>query len=276
MSTSTQRQDYCHFEREGWDAAAPHYDRHFGELARLAAEPLMREIPLEAGDQFLDLACGPGYLAEVAVARGASAFGVDFADAMIAQAQRRVPAARFTVAAAETLPFADEEFSGIALNLSLHHCWDAEEVCREAYRTLKPGGRFAVTVWGRPQDRAIGLGLLMQAIAEHGNADVGLPPGPPLFRLSSPSQLQQLFEESGFAMGETLEIDLPWCVASSQQFLDAFFEAGVRIGQILRRQSPASLEAIAKQLHSSFLSFTKDELGCRIPMGICLAWGTKT
>ena len=39
----------------------------------------------------LDVACGPGYAAAQAAARGAAAVGVDIADAMIALARRRYP-----------------------------------------------------------------------------------------------------------------------------------------------------------------------------------------
>src|SRR5207247_1324957 len=45
---------------------------------------------------------------------------------------------------AEHLPFADASLDVVSCRLAAHHFADAPAFCREAARTLKPGGRFLV------------------------------------------------------------------------------------------------------------------------------------
>lgn len=278
MTGGAGRDDYYRFEREGWDAAASSYDRYFGELANGAALPLMQAITGAPQERFLDLACGPGCLAATAIHSLREVDGVDFSPAMIREAQRRLPTARWHVAEAESLPFPDQTFASIGMNLSLHHCWDAASVCREAHRVLKVGGRFGVTVWGSPQGPALGLGLLMRALSAHGTLDVGLPPAPPIFRLSNPDTLLQTLQTCGFEETSVREIELGWNVASVEAFLDSFLNAGVRVGHLLRAQTAGVLQAVADELRSTFLPFQRSdqaEKGYRLPMGILLSCGTR-
>jgi len=57
----------------------------------------------------------------------------------------------------------------------------------EALRVLRPGGGYAFTVWAKPEE-AVGFGIILDAVRKHGNPDVPLPPGPPIFRFSDASE----------------------------------------------------------------------------------------
>lgn len=69
----------------------------------------------------LDIGCGPGRLAASLGPRGFAITGVDPQPEAVAAAREAVPDARFEVAGAESLPFADAAFDAAIFLNSLHH-----------------------------------------------------------------------------------------------------------------------------------------------------------
>lgn len=79
-----------------------------------------------AGRALLDVGCGPGRLARVLSEDGARVTGIDPQEEVIAQARAEAAAARFEVAGAAALPFADRSFDAVIFLNSLHHVPVAE------------------------------------------------------------------------------------------------------------------------------------------------------
>jgi SAM-dependent methyltransferase len=91
------------------------------------------------GRRILDIGCGPGVLAGALAGRGATVTGIDPGEAAIRDARARVPAARFELASAEALPFADASFDGAVMLNALHHVPDPAAALSEAARVVGPG-----------------------------------------------------------------------------------------------------------------------------------------
>ena len=83
-------------------------------------------------------------------ARGATAVGLDIADAMVAEASRRYPAIEFRQGAAESLPFGDAHFDAVVSALGMPHFADHQAFFRESHRTLRSNGRLALATWKQP------------------------------------------------------------------------------------------------------------------------------
>ena len=104
MATKKDEVDSTTFkelEQQSWTAKAGTYQSSLGTITSRAAEPLLDALKIEPGMSVLDVACGPGYGAAGAAARGAAAVGIDFAATMVAEAQRKFPTAEFREGDAE-------------------------------------------------------------------------------------------------------------------------------------------------------------------------------
>jgi SAM-dependent methyltransferase len=117
-------------------------DIHEAVLERLAPRP---------GQRLLDLACGTGAVAELAVATGADVVGVDIAPALIEQAKERAAERGldidYRVGDVEALEFEDGSFDVGASTCGVMFAPDHSAVARELARVTKPGGRIGLVCW---------------------------------------------------------------------------------------------------------------------------------
>lgn len=116
------------------DGADPEYEE---QILPLAAQHL-------AGAQrVLDVGCGEGQVARLALAGGAAAaVGVDPTWAQVAVAAERGGGAAYARAGAAQLPFAPGAFDAVVACLVFEHIRDVDTAIAEVARVLEPGGRF--------------------------------------------------------------------------------------------------------------------------------------
>jgi ubiquinone/menaquinone biosynthesis C-methylase UbiE len=110
-------------------------------------------------------ATGPGSVAAEARKFSARPIGIDLSPGMIGLAGIAHPGIDFRVADVEHLPFGDCSFDAIVCNFGLGHFPCPELALAECVRTVKPGGRIALSWWDDPARQRI-QGLFREAIAE--------------------------------------------------------------------------------------------------------------
>ena len=93
------------FEASAWEERVEGYAGFFGGVTGRLVGPLLEIARVGPGTRVLDVATGPGYVAAEATRRGARAWGVDVAEAMVAWAGAEHPGVEFRQADAQALPF---------------------------------------------------------------------------------------------------------------------------------------------------------------------------
>ena len=133
----------------------PHWKRQLMTLAGLGPK-----------DRVLDLACGTGDLAYLALPRAERVVGLDLTHRMLVLARQKAPTARrirFLTGDMTALPFPDAAFTVVTTGYGLRNVPDLPLAIAEARRVLVPGGRLLSLDFNRPEDpfvRAAYLGYL--------------------------------------------------------------------------------------------------------------------
>lgn len=261
------------FERAGWEEIPAGYHEAFGSLTRQAVKPLLNAVRLKKGMSFLDIACGPGYVAAAAAQRGATVLGVDFSSSMVAQAKQLHPAVEFREGDAEQLPLGNGLFDAAAMNFGILHLARPEAALVEAHRVLRAGGRFAFSVWCPPEE-TIGFQIVLRAVEAHGEPRVELPEGPPFFRYSDVDECKRALIVAGFEAPTVVKIAQVWQLPEGDGLFHAMRDSTVRTAGLLRAQKPTVLHKIREAMRAEVAEYTKRGV-VKLPMPALIASAVK-
>jgi arsenite methyltransferase len=209
-------------------------------------------IDLKPGEVVLDLGSGGGIdvlLTARRVGPTGKAYGLDMTDDMLAlarenQRQAGVENVEFLKGEIENIPLPDNSVDVVISNCVINLSADKDQVLREAFRVLKPGGRFAVS-------DVVVRGEVPEQVKQSVLLWVGCVAG----ALEEQDYLKRL-ENAGFtaASAETTRV---YDIEDARQFLTG---------------SGVDVDAIAEQtqgkFRSAFIRATKPESACCQP-GCC-------
>lgn len=267
--------EFKKMELDSWEQSARVYESFFSPLTNQMIQPILEALQPQAGDNFLDLATGPGYLAERAHNLGCSVVAVDVSEEMILNAQRRHGASgiQFRIEDAEEFHPTQIVFDVVGTNFGMLHFAQPEKTTETVFEILKVGGRFAYTVWSQPKE-SVGLFLILRAIESYGSPTVELPSGPPFFRYSEREKGLGLLKSAGFEDCKAHLVSLSWELPDADSLFEAFFSGTARIGGILRSQPEKNREQIRRSVRESATRYAHRG-SLKLPMKSWVYSGTK-
>jgi SAM-dependent methyltransferase len=242
---------YREYTRTTWNESAPAYARLLERMEPFTAD-LIAGMHLQPGEAVLDLGTGPGEPALTIaplLGPGGRVTGVDLSEKMIELAQERAAAkgitnATFRAMDCSTLEFPDHSFDAGVSRFGFQIFTDPERAAKEAFRVLRPGGRIAVTVWGRgPQVPA--LDVLVAPMLEHAEPDeTGYIPTP--YETGGPGEMVRFLNAAGFSGGAERRVNHPWTFRSEEEYLSAVL-TGTPLGHSLSEESPEVQEEVLRK-----------------------------
>ncbi|MDZ7728661.1 MAG: ubiquinone/menaquinone biosynthesis methyltransferase [Dehalococcoidia bacterium] len=163
METLPSPEDKPRAVRDMFDRIAPRYDRVNRVMTGRADQRWRRSLlaRLEPGpsDRILDLACGTGDFAELALQYTKRTWGLDFSRGMLEGAQRRgLGRAGLVQGDALRMPFADGAFTLAVSGFALRNFASIPPVLAELARVLEPGGRIGLLEVDRPRNPLLRAG----------------------------------------------------------------------------------------------------------------------
>ena len=110
---------------------------------------LVASARLKGTERVLDIATGPGYIAEAFAKAAREVIGVDLTAAMLAIGEERakergISNVSFRIGDVQQLPFENEQFDVVVSRLALHHMQEPGRVVREMARVCRVGGTVLV------------------------------------------------------------------------------------------------------------------------------------
>lgn len=215
-------------QRYGWDKAADVYEGFWANALRPAQERLLALARIQPGEHVLDVACGTGLVALPAaesVGAGGRVLATDISDAMVLNLRATAAAnglAHLSVERmdAESLDVADATFDVVLCALGLMYVPDPARALAEMHRSLRPGGRTAVAVWGaRSRCR---WAEIFPIVEKRVASEVC----PLFFQLGSGDALSYTLEQAGFRDIVTERIDAPIHYDTAEEACGAAFAGG--------------------------------------------------
>ena len=259
---------FRNFEHDGWQKAAGQYDLGFGGVTSQAVDSLLEAVAVRNRLRLLDVACGPGYVATAAARLGCSVVGIDFSSEMIDLAKeltlRETGDLEFREGDAENLAFPNGSFDAVVMNFGMLHLAQPDKAIAEAFRVLRPGGRYAFTVWDAPPKTA-GFEIVLNAVQLHGDMNVPLPEGPPFFRFSDPFESARSLREAGFENIHTAVVLQTWKLNTGADLFHTMRRAAVRTAALLNLQSPDALAKMEREISEGAERY-RTERGIELPM----------
>lgn len=224
------------------------------EFLQPMKEAIINYLQPKDGQKILDIAAGTGEpaLSIAASIKNGVVTITDISEEMLEIAREKAIAKELTnietvICDASDLPFENGSFDAVSCRFGFMFFPDIQLAANEIYRVLKPGGRFATTVWNFPEKNfwvtAI-MGTIMRLME--------IPPPPPevpgMFRCCKPGRMRDILEKAGFNDIEEREV----LSTLKTESVDEYWEMMTEIG--------ASVVAALSQADEGMRSKIKEEV----------------
>ncbi len=140
-----------------FNSASDYFDNPALSFWNVFGEKTINRLSLNEGDRVLDVCCGTGASAipaAISVGSSGQVLGVDIAESLLKLARNKsekqdLENIEFQYGDFENLGFPDESFDAIVCVFGIFFVPDMLNGIRELWRMIRPGGKLAITSWGK-------------------------------------------------------------------------------------------------------------------------------
>lgn len=224
-----------------WGQRARDWADYAEGTTRELFEAVFRRLAVGPGISLLDVGCGSGLAAALAVERGACVSGLDATSELIAIARDRAPTADFQQGDMEFLPYPDATFDVVTGFNAFQYAANPLNALAEARRVTRRGGALAIATWGPAEHvDAAAVAAAMAAL---------LPPPPPEapgpFALSEEGALAALARAVGLTPCQEGVVACHWGFPDLDTALQAMLSPGPAVRAIQHVGEERVREAVA-------------------------------
>jgi SAM-dependent methyltransferase len=218
------------------------------------------------GQVVLDIACGTGIPSLGVAARVAPSGRVvatDVSPVMLRGAARKAKAAGIAniehrEMSAEAFDFPDASFDAVTLKDGLMFCPDPVKALAEIRRVLRPGGRFALTVWDE-FSKCHFFNTMFGPVSKALNRPPPDPAKPGPFRFSAPGELERTLHAAGFSDFTIERRDVYFEFASLDEHWSSSVAMAAPVEAANSTLPPAELAALRRAIASNLAPFMVGE-----------------
>lgn len=244
---------------EPWTLVSEGYVTDTQPLFEQYCHKAMQQAGFNGSGKVLDVACGPGTLSLLIHQDVEEIHGIDFSPGMLERFNQEIDRLGISNIITyhmdgQNLEFADDTFDWAFSIFGLMFFPDRNKGFSEILRTLKPGGRAAITSWAPVSDSTV-MQMMFGAMGE------AFPKKPEssdtkVLTLEDPDNFKQEMEQSGFADVTISSYDGYWQVDDVESFLDSMVRGSAPIIQLKNQLG----DAVWAEKRAVMLDYLKEKL----------------
>jgi SAM-dependent methyltransferase len=209
-----------------------------------------------------------GFLAAELLGPGGRLISSDFVPEMVEAARRHaaelgIGNAEFRVIDGQSIDLADGAVDGVLCRWGYMLMPDPAAALAETCRVLRPGGRVAFAVWGRPDDNPWGS-VAGRVLLERGHLEAPAPDAPGPFRLHDEERLRGLVADAGLQLVTLESLGVTWRYGSADEYWQATGDLSHSLASVLAMLDADEKAAVRADVGEA-LSAYADGDGLTIP-----------
>ena len=234
------------------------YERNMGRWSARLAPLFLDFLDMKNGASVLDVGSGTGALTQSLLERDAHAkiVGIDPAEPFVDYCRRKLGCerAQFQCAAAERLPFPDENFDCALALLVLMFVHEADRAAREMRRVTQRGGTVGACTW-----HSQGLVLDRVFFEEAGKVDsAAKSKAERLRRLNQEGQLETLWTKIGLREVRETRIDIDMEFESFDDYWSPLTQGAGPVKAYVAELSPHQRDMLKERLRERLIGRRAD------------------
>jgi SAM-dependent methyltransferase len=223
----------------------------------------VRATEAAPGRRILDAACGTGIPA-LALAERVGPDGcvvaTDVSLEMLAATRRKAAASGLAnvvtrEANAAAIGGPDCAYDAVTCKDGLMFCTDIVAALRELRRVLKPGGRYAFSVWDEPSANPA-FAKMLGVLAPYVPSPPPSPDAPGPFRLSAPGELERVIRAAGFTDCTVERVAITFRWESAAQHFQSMSDMAGPLERLVVSLAPDARRRLEREFADAFAAYT--------------------